>query len=287
MRGKTSIVISPGPQPAADPRRRSGPPNSEDRRPNALREASIVRQVITKLSLLACLTGAALVAAQVQDRDGGVVPQQRIAEDHGDNGGGTSIREQSPMLQHRPARYRLHSADVLQLNFPFTPEFDQTVTVQPDGYISLRGLDSIRVEGQSLPEVSDAVRTAYALILHEPVINVELKDFEKPYFIVGGEVGRPGKFDLRADTTTCEAIAIAGGLKDSSKASQVMLFHRVPDGWVQVKKLNVKKMLKTANLAEDAHLQSGDFLYVPRNNISKFSRFIPTSSMGLYANPLP
>jgi hypothetical protein len=47
--------------------------------------------------------------------------------------------------------------------------------------------------------------------LHNPIINVVLKDFEKPYFIAGGQVAHPGKFDLRDDTTLTEAIAIAGG----------------------------------------------------------------------------
>jgi polysaccharide export outer membrane protein len=133
--------------------------------------------------------------------------------------------------------------------------------------------------------VTTSLRTAYAKVLHDPVINVELKDFEKPYFIVGGEVGRPGKFDLRGETSATEAVAIAGGLKDSAKHSQVLLFHHVPDGWMQVKKLNMKKMLNNADLNEDAYLQPGDFLYVPKNTMSKIAKFIPTSSLGLYANP--
>jgi polysaccharide export outer membrane protein len=203
-----------------------------------------------------------------------------------DNGGGAGDSAQTPALQHRNRRYQLHSADVLELNFPFTPEFNQSVTVQPDGYITLRGVDSVRVEGQTLPEATNTLRTAYAKILHDPVINIELKDFEKPFFIVGGEVGHPGKFDLRGETSATEAVAIAGGLRDSAKHSQVVLFHRVPDGWVQVKKLNMKKMLKDANLDEDAYLQPGDFLYVPKNTMSKIARFIPTSSVGMYTNPL-
>ncbi len=130
------------------------------------------------------------------------------------------------------------------------------------------------------------MRSTYAKILHDPVINVELKDFEKPYFIVGGEVGHPGKFDLRGDTSVAQAVAIAGGLRDSAKHSQILLFHRVPDGWMQVKKVNLKKMLKEANLEEDAHLQAGDFLFVPKNAFSKIERFIPTSSVGMYTNPV-
>jgi ribosomal protein L16 Arg81 hydroxylase len=52
-----------------------------------------------------------------------------------------------------------------------------------------------------------------------------------------------------------------------------------------VKRLNIKKMMKEGNLDEDAYLQAGDFLYVPKNTMSKIARFIPTSSMGVYANP--
>jgi polysaccharide biosynthesis/export protein len=224
------------------------------------------------------VTCAMLVVAQESAGIGGPGPDETAA--HKEPGDG-----RHEQLQSRNPRYQLHSADVLELTFPFTPEFNQTVTVQPDGYISLRGVDSIPVQGQTLPQVSDSLRKAYGKILHEPVVDVELKDFQKPYFIVGGEVGHPGKYDLRGETTTTEAVAIAGGLKDSAKNSQLLLFHRAPDGWLQARKLNMKKMLKHANLDEDAYLQPGDFLYVPRNSMSKFSRFIPTSSLGMYTNP--
>jgi polysaccharide export outer membrane protein len=243
----------------------------------------MVRKQLGRFKLLLILTALAGVVAQAQETATPATAPSR--QGIRDNGGGAGDREQSPVLQHRNRRYQLHSADVLELSFPFTPEFNQSVTVQPDGYITLRGVDSIRVEGQTLPEVTNSLRTVYSKILHEPVINVELKDFEKPYFIVGGEVGHPGKFDLRGDTTATEAVAIAGGLRESAKHSQVVLFHRVPDGWMQVKKLNMKKMLKDGNLDEDAYLQPGDFLYVPKNTLSKVSKFIPTSSVGLYANP--
>ena len=237
----------------------------------------------SRLGLVLFLTTVTVAGVQAQDPVAS--PTNRSQAVVRENGDGTGDHEQTTALEHRRRRYQIHSADVLELGFPFTPEFNQTVTVQPDGYITLRGVDGIRVEGQTLPEVTTSLRTAYTKVLHDPVINVELKDFEKPYFIVGGEVGRPGKFDLRGETSATEAVAIAGGLKDSAKHSQVLLFHRVPDGWMQVKKLNMKKMLNTADLNEDAYLQPGDFLYVPKNTMSKIERFIPTSSLGLYANP--
>jgi len=248
------------------------------------KEATMARKQLGRLSLILFLNALTGVAIQAQEAMAPApAPSRQVVRE---NGGGSGDHEQTPVLQHRNRRYQLHSADVLELNFPFTPEFNQTVTVQPDGYITLRSVDSIKVEGQTLPELTNSLKTAYAKVLHDPVINVELKDFEKPYFIVGGEVGHPGKFDLRGDTSATEAVAIAGGLRDSAKHSQVVLFHRVPDGWAQVKKLNMKKMLKDGNLDEDAYLQPGDFLYVPKNTMSKIAKFIPSSSVGMYTNPL-
>ncbi|MBI3668281.1 MAG: polysaccharide export protein [Acidobacteria bacterium] len=188
-------------------------------------------------------------------------------------------------LHKRNWRYRVRPGDVLELTFPFTPEFNQGVIVHPDGYITLRGLGEYRVEGRTVPEVSQALQTAFGKILHDPVITVDLKDFEKPYFIVGGEVGHTGKFEFRSDTTVSEAIAIAGGFKETSKHSQVLLFRRVSEDWAEVKVINLKKMLNTKNLSEDPHLQPGDMLYVPKNVISKIKPYIPIPGLGMYFNP--
>lgn len=233
---------------------------------------------IARAGLSACVVGWAMLASLGQESTGRLPAR---GEDLSQN----ENRAQQ-QLESRDRRYQLHSNDVLELTFPFSPEFNQTVTVQPDGYISLRGLDGIPVKGETLPQVSDSLRKAYGKILHDPVINIELKDFERPYFIVDGEVGHPGKYDLRGETTTSEAVAIAGGLKDSAKASQLLLFHRVRDGWLQARKVDLKSMYKHASLSEDAYLQPGDFLYVPRNSMSKWSRFIPTSSLGMFASPV-
>lgn len=203
----------------------------------------------------------------------------------GSKSGASAEGGQSPALQHRNVRYRLHPGDVLDLNFSFTPEFNQVVTIQPDGYITLRGADSVRVGGQTIPELTNTVHAAYAAILHDPAISVELRDFEKPYFIVGGEVSHPGKFDLRGETTVAQAVAIAGDLKETAKHSRVLIFHRVPEGWVQTRNLNLKRMLRNGDLQEDIYLQPGDFVYVPKNTWSKIQRFIPTPSMGYYLNP--
>ncbi len=213
--------------------------------------------------------------------------QQRIETK--DVPGSQSIRTQErpePVLQTRFPRYRLRPGDVLELNFGFTPEFNQTITVQPDGYVILRGLSDLHVQDKTVPEATAAMRLAYSSILRDPVLTVELKEFEKPYFIVGGEIARPGKYDLRGDTTILEAVAMAGDLKPQSKSSQVLLFRRVSSDLAEVKQVDIKQMLRRQNLSEDLHLQPGDMVYVPKTRWAKFDRFIPVPSLGAFFNPL-
>jgi polysaccharide export outer membrane protein len=205
-------------------------------------------------------------------------------------GGGSSpvaasSTDAAPGLHERNPRYQLRRGDTFDLDFELSPEFNQTVAVQPDGYVTLKGVGSIYIEGQTVPELTETVKTAYAKILHNPVITVALKDFEKPYFIAAGQVDKPGKYDLRSDLTVTEAVAIAGGFNDKAKHSQVVLFRPLPGGGYEAKLLNVKKLLATRNLSEDVQLQPGDMLYVPQNAFSKIRPFIPTANMGAYVSP--
>jgi protein involved in polysaccharide export with SLBB domain len=156
----------------------------------------------------------------------------------------SAVSAAAPELQRRDARYRLCASDTISLAFPLTPEFDQTVDIQPDGLAALAAVGDIRSEGLTTEETVRAVQAAYSKFLRDPIVIVELKNFNKPYFIVGGQVHQPGKYDLRGNTTASQAIAIAGGFNDSAKHSQVLLFRRLNNDWFEVKNLNLKRILQ-------------------------------------------
>jgi polysaccharide export outer membrane protein len=188
----------------------------------------------------------------------------------------------------RTPRYKIGRGDVIEISFPRVPEFTQTVTVQPDGFISLKGVEDggdLFVADKSVPELKAMLRTAYSKILHDPVINVELKDFEKPYFTAFGEISKPGKYDLRGETTVVQALSLSGGFRDGAKTSEVLLIRRVSDELSEVTKVDIRKMLKTGDLREDPRVQPGDILFVPKSFLGKIDRFIPNSSVGAMLKP--
>jgi polysaccharide export outer membrane protein len=182
--------------------------------------------------------------------------------------------------------YRLTKSDVVDLNFTFSPDYNQILTVQPDGFVALRGAGSILAEGLTLPQLHQVITEKYGGVLRQPEITLTLKDFDKPYFLASGEVARPGKYELRGDLTVNEAIAIAGGFTQQARHSQVVLFRRVSNDLAETHVLDLKRMLASRDLREDLHLRPGDFVFVPQSRISKIRKFVPTDSMSWYMNPL-
>jgi len=187
-----------------------------------------------------------------------------------------------PKFQEHHPRYMLKESDVFDVNFELSPEFNQAgVMVQPDGFVTLRGIGDVQVQGQSVAEATETLKKAYSRILHDPIISITLKDFQKPFFIADGQLGHPGKYELRGDITLTEGIAMAGGFLESAKHSQVLLFRRVDDQWTSARIINVKEMEKEGNLKEDPFLHPGDMLFVPKNRMSKIKPFLPTSGLGV------
>jgi polysaccharide biosynthesis/export protein len=176
----------------------------------------------------------------------------------------------------RHPRYQVMPSDVLSVSFPLIPEITAIpVTVQPDGFIMLpNGVGTMYVEGDTVPQIADLLTKAYSKTMHNPIVAVEITSFQPPVFTVNGQVGKPGQYPLRIDTTVSEAIAVAGGFLPTAK-TQVFLFHRISTDWLEVKKLNLKQLLNGHNIHEDVHLQAGDMIFVPDKFISNFRKYVP------------
>jgi len=192
---------------------------------------------------------------------------------------------QTPATPQQPApgRYTLKASDVLGLTFRFTPDYNHDTSVQPDGFVQLKGLpNAVHIQGLTMAEAQREIVKAYSAILNDPDITVTLKDFEKPYFVVSGSVKNPGKFDYRGHTTVMQAVAIAGGFDNSAKHSQILLMRKYSSDLVQVTMVDLRQVMKGKDLNKDLEVRPGDTIFAPKSAFAKFAPFLPSSSMGMY-----
>ncbi len=191
--------------------------------------------------------------------------------------------QDNPAALHTRERYRLHTGDTLLLEYRISPELDQTVIIGPDGYVDLNVAGAVRLAGLTLAQAHDLILQKDSARLNQPELNLQLKDFQKPYVVVAGQVQNPSRIEMREDMTALQAVMLAGGFRDSAKESKVVVFRRLNSktDMAEVRVLNLHRINKTKQLEQDLPLDPGDIVYVPENNATQFGKImrIPNFSM--------
>jgi polysaccharide export outer membrane protein len=190
---------------------------------------------------------------------------------------------QTAGFAERDAHYKLQPEDKVEVQYRYTPEYNATVALQPDGYVSLPLIGEVKLAAMTLDQARAAIVAKAGERLADPEVTVLLKEYVKPYFVVAGEVAHPGRFELRGEVSLVEALAVSGGLKDSAKRTQVILVHKTTQEMAEVKLLDLRKMMAAANIREDISIRSGDMIVVPRNFISRVEPYIRLAETGLYS----
>ena len=182
-------------------------------------------------------------------------------------------------------RYQLHPGDTVSLDYRYSPEYNTSALVQPDGYATFPLLGQVHIAGLTLDQVQILLLTKASERLNDPEINLSLKDTEKPFYVVGGEVGAPGRFEIRGRITALRAVEIAGGFKPFCKATQVLVIRPINgiDGRTFV--VDLKRVVDKKDLAADMELQPGDLLIVPKSRFGKIEPYIHLVNTGVYYNP--
>ncbi len=190
----------------------------------------------------------------------------------------------NPHLLSR-TRYTIQAGDRIEVNFRYTPELNETVTVQPDGYITLEPTGDLKVGQLTVAQATSLIAQRSSAHLKDPKVTLTLKEFHKPFYVVAGEVKHPGRYDMDNPTTAYQAYLSAGGPEADAQASQVLVFRRLNAENDEVRVLDLHKMRKARDLEHDLMLEPGDMILVPHDRISKIDRIIKASNIGLYFNP--
>ena len=125
--------------------------------------------------------------------------------------------------------------------------------VHPDGSITLPMLGKVPVEGKTIPEAEEQIRTAAKDFLKEVAVKVRVLTYK---ITVLGEVKNPGVFyNYNSYITIFDAIGLAQGTTDFAKLAEVLVVRNTPAG-ARTYSLNLNSK---SSLASDAYyLQPGD-----------------------------
>jgi protein involved in polysaccharide export with SLBB domain len=169
--------------------------------------------------------------------------------------------------------YYLRTDDILEIKFFTTPELDETVTIRPDGKISLQLIDDVRAEGLTCLELNEILTKEYETQLNRAIITVIAKNSEGQKIYVAGEVHRPGEIKMTGKLSALQAIFSSGGFTNDARRSEVVIISRGPDNKPVARQVNLKKALKGELLENEYLLRPFDLVYIPRTRLAKINDF--------------
>lgn len=179
-----------------------------------------------------------------------------------------------PTWQETDPAYRFYPGDQLDVSVLSAPELNRSVTVAPDGRISLPLLAPIMVADKTSAEIRDAVTTAYASQLREAKIDITARAFGSRQVFVGGEVDRPGVYEIGAGVDAMQAVIQAGGFKVGARRGDVLILRRSTDGASAVYKADLSGRAFRSGLAGVGPLDRFDVIYVPRSPVAQVGLFM-------------
>jgi polysaccharide export outer membrane protein len=158
--------------------------------------------------------------------------------------------------------YRIGPEDILQVSVWKNEALSRTLTVRPDGKISLPLLGDVVATGHTTSELKDVLATQFAEYMPLPEVSVIVVEVRSAKVSVLGEVPKPGRYDLRSDTTVLDVLALAGGLNQFASRSRIVVL-RPDSGKMKRIPFNYNKVVSAGGEAENFYLKPGDIVLVP------------------------
>jgi polysaccharide biosynthesis/export protein len=159
------------------------------------------------------------------------------------------------------SQFALGVADVIRVNVWKNTDLSQTVTVGPDGFVSLPLLGDIHVAGMTANQLAQSLSSRLTAYVVSAEVTVSVVEIRSRQVFVMGQVAKPGQYSLVAPITVLQLIAEAGGLSTFAKRKDIFVL-RGTKGNVQRLKFNYINAIH-GDVHQNIDLQPGDTVVVP------------------------
>jgi polysaccharide biosynthesis/export protein len=187
----------------------------------------------------------------------------------------TPYKELDLQARTTPApEYLIQTGDELDIQFMYNPELNQKLPVRPDGRITLPLVKEILVSGMTPRELGELLTEKYTPELKKPEVIVIVRSFMAQKIFIDGEVNRAGLQQLTGPLTVLQAIAMAGGIKETARPTEVLVIRQNHNGPFLTSVLDITKAIDGTDKTQDIALMPYDVVYVPKSPIANVDTWV-------------
>jgi polysaccharide biosynthesis/export protein len=189
-----------------------------------------------------------------------------------------------PYYNNFMSNYYLGPDDVISVEvFNLERYSRKSITVPPNGKITLPLIREINVQGKTTEQVADDVAKKLEEFVIDPKVTVSLEKAMSARYSVLGDVGQAGIKVMTRRITVYDAIAEAGGVVKTGDKKKVIILRRQPDGNLLPIPVNIEDIEKGKSKGM-LFLVPGDQIVVPGKRISIPEAIIKYTSILTFAS---
>ena len=160
------------------------------------------------------------------------------------------------------SQFTLGPADVIRVNVWKNADLSQTVTVGPDGFVSLPLLGDVHVAGMTTDQLAQSLSSRLTAYVVSAQVTVSVVEIRSRQVYVMGQVGKPGGYSLVAPISVLQLIAQAGGLSTFANRKGIIVLRGSNGKTQQRLKFNYVAAIH-GDPKQNITLQPGDTVIVP------------------------
>jgi len=121
--------------------------------------------------------------------------------------------------------------------------------------------------------VAQQLRDAYSTELRDPEVSVIVRAMAARVY-VDGQIANPGGYPWRREITAMQAVARAGGFRDTADTDYVVVLRRAKDGSQQVFEIRLDGAGDPQGQSSDLYLAPYDLVLVPESGVSDVNKWV-------------
>lgn len=158
--------------------------------------------------------------------------------------------------------YLIGPGDSIAIEVWQEPKLSGSVTVRPDGYVTLPLLNEVQVVGLSTAQLRKLLEEKYKEFTTSPFITIRIGGIaSSEVFLIGQGTGKNGAFPLKGNETILQLLTRSGGLGIFADRSNIRVVRREADKVTEFI-VDYDAIIK-GDLKQDILLRPGDRVIVP------------------------
>ncbi|MEZ4330558.1 MAG: polysaccharide biosynthesis/export family protein [Myxococcota bacterium] len=174
---------------------------------------------------------------------------------------GCGVKPAPPPAAPPVPSYIVGAPDQLNVHILPDPEIERTVTVRPDGMISIDLIGDVQAAGLTPRQIAASIQEKIARFKRDAAVNVSVVESPSQFITVYGEVGSPGTFPLTSEMRVSEAIGRVGGTRPFASQNKIRIV-RTDGERTEVIRVRLKDIAK-GDLVSNVMIEEGDLIVVP------------------------